>query len=81
MMTMKMREDIIKCDFLIVGGGIAGMQAAITGSALGMDVVVAEKADTRRSGSGATGNEFTVVLFRIRQPFFNACFVNKGFWS
>ena len=50
MMTMKMREDIIKCDFLIVGGGIAGMQAAITGSALGMDVVVAEKADTRRSG-------------------------------
>ncbi len=57
MMTMKMREDIIKCDFLIVGGGIAGMQAAITGSALGMDVVVAEKADTRRSGSGATGND------------------------
>ncbi len=56
-MTMKKREDIVKCDFLIVGGGIAGMQAAITASSLGMDVVVAEKADTRRSGSGATGND------------------------
>lgn len=56
-MRIKLREDIIKSDVLIVGGGIGGLQAAITAAKSGADVVVAEKADTRRSGSGATGND------------------------
>lgn len=56
-MSLKKRNEIIKSDVLIVGGGIGGMQAAITAAEEGATVVVAEKADTRRSGSGATGND------------------------
>ena len=47
----------INTDVLIVGGGIGGMCAAIAAVRGGVDVLVAEKADTRRSGSGATGND------------------------
>ena len=46
-----------KCDFLIAGGGIAGLMAAISAGRAGLDVIVAEKADTRRSGCGANGND------------------------
>jgi len=56
-MQVKIRKDIVKTDVLIIGGGIAGMQAAITAAENGSNVVVAEKADTRRSGCGATGND------------------------
>lgn len=56
-MEVKVRDNIVKCDVLIVGGGIGGLQAAITAAKNGADVVIAEKADTRRSGSGATGND------------------------
>ncbi len=45
------------CDFLVVGGGVGGLMAAITAGRNGVDVIVAEKADTRRSGSGANGND------------------------
>lgn len=54
---MKQREQIIQTDVLIVGGGIAGMQAAIAAAEEGAKVIVAEKSDTRRSGSAATGND------------------------
>lgn len=56
-MTIKVREEIVKTDYLIIGGGIAGLQSAITAAALGADVLIAEKADTRRSGSGCGGND------------------------
>lgn len=56
-MQLNVRKDIIKTELLIIGGGIAGMQAAITAAEAGTSVVVAEKADTRRSGSGANGND------------------------
>lgn len=56
-MEIKVRQDVVKTDVLIVGGGIAGMQAAIAAAETGVDVIVAEKADTRRSGCGATGND------------------------
>ena len=56
-MQAKVRKDIVKTDVLVIGGGIAGMQAAITAAEQGVDVIVAEKADTRRSGCGATGND------------------------
>lgn len=45
------------CDFLIVGGGVAGLMAGIVAAKEGLDVIIAEKADTRRSGSGANGND------------------------
>lgn len=56
-MSVKIREDVVKTDFLIVGGGVAGLQAAMTAAQKGIQVVVAEKADTRRSGCGANGND------------------------
>ena len=47
----------IETDVLIVGGGIAGLMAAINAAGQGISVLVAEKANTKRSGSGATGND------------------------
>jgi succinate dehydrogenase/fumarate reductase flavoprotein subunit len=46
-----------QCDVLCVGGGIAGLMAAIEASELGAKVIVAEKANTLRSGSGGMGND------------------------
>lgn len=56
-MKLIQRKEVIQSDVLVIGGGIGGMQAAITAAEQGVSVVVAEKADTRRSGSGATGND------------------------
>jgi len=47
----------IETDVLIVGGGIAGLMAAINAADQGVSVLVAEKANTKRSGCGATGND------------------------
>ncbi len=46
-----------EADILVVGGGVAGLMAAIAAAEQGARVIVAEKADTRRSGSGAAGND------------------------
>jgi succinate dehydrogenase/fumarate reductase flavoprotein subunit len=47
----------METDVLICGGGIAGLMAAIRAAEAGVRVFVAEKANTRRSGSGASGND------------------------
>ncbi len=52
-----MVKEIIEADVLCVGGGIAGLMAAIRASELGAKVVVAEKGNTLRSGAGACGND------------------------
>lgn len=54
---MKVQPEIRSCDVLVVGGGMAGLMAAIAAADKGADVIVAEKAHTLRSGSGATGND------------------------
>lgn len=56
-MNVKVRDEIVKTDYLIIGGGVAGLQSAITAAAKGVDILIAEKADTRRSGSGCGGND------------------------
>jgi len=56
-MNLKKAKQVVKTDVLIIGGGIAGMQAAIAAAEKGVDVLVAEKADTRRSGCGGMGND------------------------
>lgn len=46
-----------QCDVLCVGGGIAGLMAAIQASELGARVIVAEKSNTLRSGKAGMGND------------------------
>ena len=52
-----MREDLIEADVLCVGGGIAGLMAAIRAGEMGARVVVAEKGNARYSGCGRSGND------------------------
>ncbi|MBW2031657.1 MAG: FAD-binding protein [Deltaproteobacteria bacterium] len=52
---MEFKTETIETDVLIVGGGLAGCMAAIKASETGLNVTIAEKANTRRSGSAATG--------------------------
>jgi succinate dehydrogenase/fumarate reductase flavoprotein subunit len=47
----------VKADLLVIGGGPAGLMAAIRAAELGAKVVLAEKSNTRRSGSGSGGND------------------------
>ena len=50
-----MNEKTLEADVLCVGGGIAGLMAAIRARELGAKVVLADKANTLRSGSAGTG--------------------------
>jgi succinate dehydrogenase/fumarate reductase flavoprotein subunit len=53
----------IETDVLIAGGGIGGLMAAISAADQKASVIIAEKANTKRSGSGATGNDhFTCYI-------------------
>ncbi|MCD8364269.1 MAG: FAD-binding protein [Clostridiales bacterium] len=56
-MAVKVREEVVRTEFVIVGGGLGGLQAAIDSAQKGLDTLVVEKADTRRSGCGANGND------------------------
>ena len=48
----------LEADVVIAGGGIGGAMAAISAREAGAErVVVLEKCNVRRSGSGATGND------------------------
>ena len=61
-MNVTVRENVVHTDVLIIGGGIAGLQAAIAASANGAKVTVVEKADTRHSGCGGNGNAAAALL-------------------
>ena len=52
-----MIEERIKVDVLCIGGGIAGMMAAIRAAEMGASVVVAEKGNAQYSGCGRMGND------------------------
>ena len=45
----------IETDVLVIGGGLAGCMAAIKASEHGVEVVIAEKANTENSGCAGTG--------------------------
>ncbi|MFC1901657.1 FAD-binding protein [Chloroflexota bacterium] len=64
-----MEEEIIKTDVLCVGGGIAGLMAAIRAGELGAKVVVAEKGNTLSSGAGGCGNDhFECYIPEVHGP-------------
>lgn len=50
-------KNTVQTDVVIVGGGIAGLMAAIRAADQGAQCLVVEKAHVNRSGSGATGND------------------------
>jgi succinate dehydrogenase/fumarate reductase flavoprotein subunit len=52
-----MIEEKMKADVLCIGGGPAGLMAAIRAGELGANVIVADKANTLHSGSGSAGND------------------------
>ena len=63
------KEKLVKADVLCIGGGIAGLMAAIRASELGARVVVAEKSNALYSGSGAVGNDhFQCYIPEIHGP-------------
>ena len=48
-------EEVVETDVLVLGGGIAGCWAAISAARTGAKVVLFEKGDVKRSGSGGPG--------------------------
>ena len=52
-----LREELVKADVLCIGGGIAGLMAAIRAAELGAKVIVAEKGNALHSGRGRAGND------------------------
>ena len=53
----RFNEGLIQTDVLCIGGGIAGLMAAIRARELGAEVIVAEKGNTLHSGRGRAGND------------------------
>lgn len=51
----ELTRKTLESDVLVIGGGLAGCFAAIRAREMGASVIVAEKADTRRSGCASTG--------------------------
>ena len=54
---ISIQPEIQTCDVLVVGGGMAGLMAAIAAADGGAKVIVAEKANSLRSGDGVGGND------------------------
>lgn len=50
-------NKVLDTEVLVIGGGIAGLMAGIAAAKKGAKVILADKANTKRSGSGATGND------------------------
>lgn len=64
-----MEEEIVECDVLCVGGGIAGLMAAIRARERGAEVVVAEKGNVKYSGCGRVGNDhFETYIPEVHGP-------------
>jgi len=67
------KTERVVTDVLCVGGGIAGLMAAIRACDLGATVVIAEKGATKYSGSGRIGNDhFWCYIPEIHGPDLNA---------
>ncbi|MFH1032785.1 MAG: FAD-binding protein [Chloroflexota bacterium] len=64
-----MKTEKVEADVLCIGGGIAGLMAAISAVESGAKVVVAEKANTVHSGAGGVGNDhFSCYIPEVHGP-------------
>ena len=64
-----MALETMESDVLVVGGGPAGLMAAIRAAEEGAKVILAEKANTVRSGAGSAGNDhFTCYIPEYHGP-------------
>lgn len=64
-----MQVETAETDVLCIGGGIAGLMAAIRASELGVKVILADKGNTLHSGAGATGNDhFQCYIPEVHGP-------------
>ena len=50
-----MTQEHVRADLLIVGGGVAGLNAALSAIGTGLDVCIADKACIEHSGNIAGG--------------------------
>lgn len=65
----RLTEEFVETDVLCVGGGIAGLMAAIRAREMGAKVVVAEKGNALYSGRGRSGNDhFWCYLPEVHGP-------------
>jgi succinate dehydrogenase/fumarate reductase flavoprotein subunit len=62
-MEKRLEKEIIDCDLLVIGGGLAGCMAAIKGADLGVQTVMVEKANPWRSGAAGTGIDHIFAYF------------------
>jgi len=68
-----MQRETIETDVLCIGGGIAGLMAAIRARESGVRVIVAEKGATKYSGAGRIGNDhFWCYIPEYHGPDINA---------
>lgn len=56
-------KERLESDVLIVGGGIAGLMAAIAAADKGASVTLLDKANTKRSGAGSHGQRSFSLLY------------------
>ena len=64
-----LKEELVEADVLCIGGGIAGLMAAIRASELGAKVIVTEKGNSLRSGNAATGiDHFRCYIPEVHGP-------------
>ena len=69
MQTGRLKQTHIETDVLCVGGGIAGLMAAIRAAETGSRVVIAEKSNILYSGSGGMGNDhFMCYIPEVHGP-------------
>lgn len=62
-MQKRLDKQVIDCDLLVVGGGLAGCMAAIKGADIGLNTVLVEKANPKRSGAATTGVDHIWAYF------------------
>jgi succinate dehydrogenase/fumarate reductase flavoprotein subunit len=81
------KTNEITADVLVIGGGVAGLQAAINAARLGVKVVVLERGHAKRSGSGGAGVDHwhgavTNPCSKVTPEMYtNACYDSMQGWT